>query len=362
MKTKTSNKCNELVDIFHARLGWNKARVKFFVSFICSLCKVQTVCFIKIAQGFEGKAKVESNHRRIQRFFAQFIVDTNLIAKLIFSLLPEKPPYRLCLDRTNWKYGKADINILMISIAYQGVAIPIMWTMLPKRGNSNTTERKALLHRFIDLFGPACIDSFLADREFIGDQWFRDLINTGISFFIRIRENIWVDVPGKGPTKSFWLFNSLRLNQSLHYDKIVCIDGQWVYLSGMKVLSRENKIEFVIVATYRYDPLALSKYKVRWQIETMFRACKSSGFNIEDTHLTDPDRLSKMLALLCVAFIWVYLVGIARNNAGPPIEIKKHGRKAFSFFKFGLIFLAYALLNPLSINDLMSCIQILSCT
>jgi len=103
MKTKASHKNSELVDIFHSRLGWNKARVKFFVSFICSLCKVQTVCFIKIAQGFEGKAKVESNHRRIQRFFAKFIVDTNLIAKLIFSLLPEKPPFRLFLDRTNRK-------------------------------------------------------------------------------------------------------------------------------------------------------------------------------------------------------------------------------------------------------------------
>jgi len=362
MKTKASNKTNELVDIFQARLGWNKARVKFFVSFICSLCKVQTVCFIKLAQGFEGNVKVESNHRRIQRFFAQFIIDTNLIAKLIFSLLPEKPPYRLCLDRTNWKYGKADINILMIGIAYQGVAIPIMWTMLSKRGNSNTTERKALLHRFIDLFGQDCIESFMADREFIGDQWFRELIHARIQFYIRIRENIWVDVPGKGPTKSCWLFNSLPLNTPFHYDKIVCIDSQWVYLSGMKVVSRDNKIEFVIIASYRYDPLALSKYKARWQIETMFRAFKSSGFNFEDTHLTDPERLSKMLALICVAFIWVYLVGIARNNNGNPIQIKKHGRKAVSLFKHGLIFLAYALLNPLSIKDLMSCIQILSCT
>ncbi len=362
MKHKASNKFTELVGIFQAHLGWNKARVKFFVSFICSLCKVQTVCFIKIAQGFEGKATVESTHRRIQRFFAQYIIDTNLIAKLIFSLLPEKPPYRLCLDRTNWKIGKTDINILMISIAYQGVAIPIMWTMLHKRGNSNTTERKALLHRFIDLFGQDCIGSFMADREFIGDQWFRDLIDTRISFYIRIRENLWVNVPGKGPTKAFWLFNSLPLNMALHYHKIVCIDGQWVYLSGMKVLSREKKIEFVIVASYRYDPLALAKYKDRWQIETCFRACKSSGFNLEDTHLTDPDRISKLLVLVCVAFIWVYLVGVNRVSSGHPIKIKKHGRKAFSLFKFGLIFLTHALLNPLSINDLTICIQILSCT
>ena len=89
MKTKASNKSNELVAIFQHRLGWNKARVKFFVSFIIALCKVQTVCFNKLAQGFEGKAMVESNLRRIQRFFANFIVDTDLIAKIIFSLLPE---------------------------------------------------------------------------------------------------------------------------------------------------------------------------------------------------------------------------------------------------------------------------------
>ena len=116
MKTKASIKSNELVDIFQLRLGWNKARVKFFVSFIIALCKVQTVCFNNLAQGFEGKARVESNMRRIQRFFANFVVDTNLIAKLIFSLLPEKPPYRLCLDRTNWKYGAANINILMLAL------------------------------------------------------------------------------------------------------------------------------------------------------------------------------------------------------------------------------------------------------
>ena len=38
MTNKASIKSNELVDIFQARLGWNKARVKFFVSFIfCGL-------------------------------------------------------------------------------------------------------------------------------------------------------------------------------------------------------------------------------------------------------------------------------------------------------------------------------------
>ena len=361
MKTKASNKCNELVDLFQTRLGWNKSRVKCFVSCIFALCKVQTVCFHKLAQGFEVKAKVESKMRRIQRFFASFIIDSNVIARLIFTLLPEKPSYRLCLDRTNWKYGTANINILMISIAYQGMAIPIFWTMLPKRGNSNTQERRELIQRFIDLFGQDCIESFLADGEFIGDTWFNTLIQKHIPFYIRIRGNMWLTIPGKKPTRAAWLFNSLPLNTSSHYHKIVCIDGQWVYVTGLKVLNRQGKIEFVVVATFKQDPLAMSKYRDRWQIETMFKAFKTGGFNFEDTHLTDPERIAKLVALICVAFIWVYLVGISRNRIS-PIKIKKHGRLANSLFKVGLVFVAHALLNPLAIKDLMSCIQILSCT
>ncbi len=31
----------------------------------------------------------------------------------------------------------------------------------------------------------------------------------------------------------------------------------------------------------------LLNYKERWQIETMFKAIKSRGFNLEDIHLTD---------------------------------------------------------------------------
>ena len=361
MKHKASIKNTELVDIFHARLGWNKARVKFFVSFIIALCKVQTVCFTRLAQGFEGKAQVDSHLRRIQRFFADFIVDTNLIAKLIFSLLPEKPPYRICLDRTNWKYGAANINILMISIAYQGMAIPILWTMLDKRGNSNTCERKELVQRFLTLFGEGCIEAILADREFIGDDWFRELIQYKIPFYIRIRNNMWIDIPGKGPTRAFWLFYSLPINTASHYEKIVCIDGQWVYLSGMRVVGKDGKIEFVIVASFKPDHTALLKYRDRWQIETMFKALKSGGFNFEDTHLTDPNRIAKLIALVSVAFIWVYLIGISRNRIS-PIKTKKHGRKANSLFKYGLVFITYCLLNPLSIKDLINCYQFLSCT
>lgn len=362
MNTKAIKNSDELVDIFSANLGWHKVRVKFFVNFICALCKLQTVCFTKLAQGFEGNAKVDSNLRRIQRFFAEFIIDNDMIAKLIYNLLPTKPPYRLCLDRTNWKFGTANINFLVISIAHQGIAIPLLWHMMPKRGNSNCQERKELFDRYLDLFGSESIESLMADREFIGDEWFKDLIRKSIPFYIRIREKMWIDVPGKGRTRAFWLFNSLPMNTASHYHKIVCIDGNWVYLNGLKTLNKEHKIEYVIIASFSPNQEALVMYKDRWQIESMFKSFKSSGFNMEVTHLKDMYRISKLIALICVAFVWAYLVGIYRNNNIQAIKIKKHGRRAYSVVKYGLIFIAHALLNPFNKQDFETCKKVLSCT
>ena len=71
----------------------------------------------------------------------------------------------LTLDRTNWKWGKANINILTLGIVYKGTAIPIYWELLDKRGNSDYAERIALLKKFIEKFGKEKISDLLCDRE-----------------------------------------------------------------------------------------------------------------------------------------------------------------------------------------------------
>jgi hypothetical protein len=58
-----------------------------------------------------------------------------------------------------------------------------MWKFLPKRGNSNTSERIELIERFIALFGIEKIQCLTADREFIGDDWFAYLKKKDIPFF-----------------------------------------------------------------------------------------------------------------------------------------------------------------------------------
>ncbi len=54
------------------------------------------------------------------------------------------------------------INILMLSIVYKGIAIPLYWDLLDKRGNSNTDERISLLEKFINNFGVDKIEYYFA--------------------------------------------------------------------------------------------------------------------------------------------------------------------------------------------------------
>lgn len=61
--------------------------------------------------------------RRIQRFISEYVLSTDLIARFTFWLLPREPPYRLAIDRTYWKFGSKDINILVLAIVYIGVTL-----------------------------------------------------------------------------------------------------------------------------------------------------------------------------------------------------------------------------------------------
>jgi hypothetical protein len=59
------------------------------------------------------------------------------------------------------------------------------------------------------------------------------------------------------------------------------------------------------------------------------------GFALEATHLTDPDKLGTLLALLAFAVALTVKTGVARARLH-DIPIKKHGRRAWSLFALGL--------------------------
>jgi len=278
---------------------------------------VQTVGFEKLATAFDSNASTNSPMRRIQRFMASYLLDTDMISKLIFSLLPHKPPFRLAMDRTNWKFGQQNINVLVLAVIYYEVAFPLLFKMLPKFGNSKTNECIELIERFIRLFGLEALDCVTADREFVGERWIKYLNEQQIRYYIRIRENFWVLQPHNGKrVKASWLFVNLPLNGCRVNQRIVSLNGQLGYLSGSKGKDKDGKPELQIVISFNKPEDAMAIYKERWQIETAFRSLKTSGFNFEDTHLTEIERIEKLFALVIVAFTWhIWLVIIYTDTS-----------------------------------------------
>lgn len=309
---------------------WHKARLDCLGQIIQSLFIVRTINLTQIASAFRTAAKEESSYRRVCRFFTGFTFDMSRIAVLVFRLFPLGDKYTLVLDRTNWKWGQTPINILMLSIAYRGIGIPLFWVVLNLEGNSCAEDRIDLLERVIERLGIGRIKALLADREFIGTQWFRFLIERKIPFIIRVKQNSMVAIGegGKLPIGRLrkWLARKKIANHSIN------LWGLSLYVSIGK--RKGAKEQMIVVSNFIFeDPLVM--YKRRWEIETMFGCLKTRGFRMEDTHITDPDKIEKLVFVLAIAFCWAYRTGDIQDQA-EAIEVKTHGRRARSLFREGL--------------------------
>ena len=323
---------SELQKTLSLFFDWHKARLSCLVQILQALFCVRTVNLTQIATAFQTAAKQDSSYRRIRRFFATFTFDLSLIVLLVLKLFPLHEKYLLILDRTSWKWGKTPINILMLSVAYQGISIPIFWVVLGQDGCSPEHERISLLKRVLEKFGVNKIEALVADREFIGKKWFGFLIEENIPFVIRIRSHFVAEgINEKCPEQVHELCKQLNAKGEMINRRVVL----WGYELYVSIRWKKNaKDPWIIASNFEFeDPFDL--YKKRWGIETLFSCLKTRGYRIEDTHITEGVRIERLLFVLAIAFCWAYKTGEFKNKAN-PIPVKTHGRKARSIFREGL--------------------------
>jgi hypothetical protein len=347
-----------LMRILTATFAWHGARISFISQFLIALIRVRTVNFAELATALCGEAKPDSHYRRIQRFFNDFPVTRAQVAATVVQWLPLGQQWLLCLDRTNWKFGSLNITILVLAVAYHGVAIPLLWVFLDKRGMSNSFERIGLLKHFLLEFDHERIQGLTADREFIGTDWIKFLKRQRIRFRIRVKRNTSVSNPsGSSEIAASRFFQNGRIGEARILPQPRRVWGMTVYVVGMRIAN-----DYLIVITTEAPETALDDYAKRWNIETLFGCLKSRGFNFEDTHLTQLDRLSKLLGLLTLALCWCLLLG-EWEHTQKAIAIKKHGRRAKSLFRYGLDRLRNIVLNlAVKEHDFCWATKLLSCT
>jgi transposase len=120
------------------------------------------------------------------------------------------------------------------------------------------------------------------------------------------------------------------------------------------------------VASGERNKYAIEEYKVRWQIETMFGCLKSRGFNFEETHLTMPEKITKLMMLLGLGLCLAMLMGEIQVEVLKRVKMKmkKNKRYAKSLFRIGLDGLQNVLFNrdkEKKRKQLQLFIQLLSC-
>lgn len=209
---------------------------------------------------------------------------------------------------------------------------------LDKAGNSNTAERLDLLKQFDEIFGFYRIKSLMADREFVGEKWFRALYKNNVPYFIRMKDNTLLPW-GKEPIHVKRLFHHLRDNQNRLVEKEMY--GSTVYFAG----TRAKAGDLVIIMTNQKlsATTILTKYRERWSIEELFRKLKTSGFHWENTHMTKSARLISLLIILGLGLLIAFLIG-----QDQPIPWKKTlGCPLYSIFKRGLIQFQFLLSHSL---------------
>lgn len=381
--------------------SWHKARKKVLKELVIAVGKTGSVNLNRLAECLTGDTSLDGKIQRVERFFKNQKFDYKQVALAILNALGFiGKKIKITLDRTNWKFGKKDINYLVLAVEIEEYGtIPLMWTVLDKRGNSNWEERKALLDEFFKIFPVCDVECIKGDREFVGEEWMRYLHEKKVTFFLRVKSNnqvivlpegqigsdekllltssLMVSIPEKIDPKGTPLDSPAPLESSKNSKKrprkknicfekkslAECFEGLQhgdapkrikCILGGMIVfiaatISKEG--ELVLVMTNQDLPAKkiLKEYKGRWLIECLFKNLKGAGFNFEQTHLTDPSKLSKLMAICAFAICFTVTLGAAISKIKPIPYKKTLKSKVYSYFSYGLRFFR-AYFNKISLH------------
>jgi Transposase DDE domain len=238
---------------------------------------------------------------------------------------------------------------LMIHVVYKGRALPLAWRVrqAPK-GHFPEDLHIALVELVRELIPAGTKVVFLGDGEFDGIKLQETMHEAGWGYACRTSQGntaTWED-------------------ETFHVDELgACLKpGRLIELKEV-AMTREAYGPVMLLCCWakgHAEPLylvsnmssaeeAIDYYQKRFRIETFFSDQKSRGFNIHKSHVTDPQRLSRLLIASCLAYIWlVYLGSLCQKERWQSI-IHRRKRCDVSLFQLGLRLLEYFLNEELPI-------------
>jgi Transposase DDE domain len=304
--------------------------------------------------------KPESHYQRLIRFFrdhheqAGFVSD---LQRLGLASLKKSGFRKLIMDGTSWSVGDAKVHYMVLAVLVGKVAVPIYWKQLGKLGASNQDERKELFEcaaKLLDLSGM----TLLADREYIGRNWFKYLKTNQIDFVIRMKMGDYIAETNAMQGKSYQQMLEKCLAKNKLVKKQILLDGCSFLLVMLPNPKHGADEKVVIMLTTLVDAKrAVRLYSKRWKIETMFKHLKTNGYNLEDLNMFKDGKLDLMMALVALAYIMTIKLGLKDadeirlnkykdGNEVLEVSVFRNGLALITSFCFDIIeFAKYVLAN-----------------
>jgi Transposase DDE domain len=296
-----------------------------------------------IAAKVPNGTKPESRVKR----FARWLDNTHILEEVYFL-----PSADVLLRHLAWQtvvlvmdgsgVGRG-CTALMIHVVYKGRALPLAWRVrqAPK-GHFPEDLHIALVELISELIPAGTQVVLLGDGEFDGTRLQQTLQQAGWSYACRTATS----------TVATWEGETFRLDAlgaCLKPGKLIeCKEVHYTREAYGPIMvlccwAKGYHEPLYLVSNMATAEEACRLYEKRFRIETFFSDQKSRGFHIHKSHISDVQRLSRLLIAACLAYIWiVYLGSVCEKDQWRPI-IHRRKRCDLSLFQLGLRLLEYFL-------------------
>lgn len=253
-----------------------------------------------------------------------------IVVELVQGLAGQ--PIRLVIDCTKVGFN---YRLMTIGLAYKRRTLPLVWSVHRGRKGHTTVAKQLKLFKYLAQLLPKGAEIWvLGDTGFQSVRLLGWLRQQGWHFVIRQQGKNKVCWPGQE-----WI----KINQ------LALQPGQTRYIGWVRLTQKHQAGWFWLILHWEKgqdEPWYLVSdqagrrklirlYQTRMWIEEMYGDLKGHGFDLEATHLDNPDRISRLFLAVCIAFVWFMTLGSWLVKRGFRHFIDHKSRRDKSYFRLG---------------------------
>jgi len=248
-------------------------------------------------------------------------------------------------------------NILVVSVGFRRRSIPLVWRALAHRGSSSLTDQQELLQTAVKLLPAGVRISVHGDSEFRSRELFSWLRGQGYDAMLGIRGEMWVydtadphtdgqplaaRVAALPPQTATGRKRKHRTSPITYLAQVYVGQEQRrgpVNLIGWWERDDDGKVVLHAVMTTLPATARTKAYgKRRMWIEMVFRDWQSGGFHLDQCGVPDTERLTRLLLVLAIGYLWLVSLGRWLVKRGYRRRIDDGGPRNwhFSLFQLGV--------------------------